>query len=285
MTIAALESQKTLRDLIQLPRLAEEIRWISDQEIPTEKCPLVICGIWLSDSVNGAGQLLAERSKKGFGTIIVPRFKAGDLASVLQAPSAIDVVASDFDSFQWEDGQQFDIPGVTYFQTSLHAGRWGIATGLGPVVLCYKPHAAAGPIVLCSAALTGRPFGIKVTDQQEILTRLLAEMETVPQEIKQEETVVSEEIQFEDLDSYLAETGDQGAQVLLLLLSYEGNRDANLAEAARKFNLRVEEEKIARFLKILPETSLDEIRDKLEDYGWGAYLRRIPNPGNIESSL
>jgi hypothetical protein len=284
MTIAALESQKALRDLIQLPKLAEELRWISDQNIPTENNPLVICGIWLSVSKDNTARLLAERSKKGFGTIIIPRFKAGDLASVLQAPSAIDVVPSDFESFQWEDGQPFDIPGVTYFQTSLHAGRWGIAAGLGPVVLCYRPHAAAGPIVLCSAALFGRPFGVKVADQQELLSRLLAKMKTTRRDIKKEETIDSEEIMLADLDSYLTETDDQGALVLFLLYSCGGDRDANLYEAARKFNLRVEEEKICRFLKILPETSHDEIRKRLEAYGWGAYLRRLPNSDNIEST-
>src|SRR5207302_3677573 len=57
----------------------------------------------------------------------------------------------------------------------LHAGKWATAAGLGTAVLAYRPHAGAGAVVLCSAAVTGRPLGVDREAQRALLRRILEE--------------------------------------------------------------------------------------------------------------
>ena len=148
MRVAAFQFQQGLRDLGALPALVEAVEWIEVDHAVAVPSPLVVCGLWLAQASAEAKATLRQRCLSGRITVVVPRWQAGDYSGVLDAPSAVEVFPSEFRTLQWE-GQTYSVPGVSVLQTTLHAGKWAVATGLGTAVLGYRPHSgASGP--LCS---------------------------------------------------------------------------------------------------------------------------------------
>jgi hypothetical protein len=277
MRCVALESQKSLRDLAQLPRLVEEVVWLGMDELTSASEPAVICGIFLSEDEVSAANLIRTRSQKGFATILTPRFKASDLAPLLGAPAGIELKPADFDTVHWEDGAHYSVSGVCHLQTALHAGRWATATGLGPVVLAYRPRSAAGPIVICTALVAGRPLGVDRNEQRRLLQRILAVTESVlPTRAQIDEKSEGSPAAAPDLDTYLRETGEHGAALLLTILACNGDRESDLADAAGKvLGLQLNLEEIEQNLKRIPQASVADISSSLKQHGWTAYLRRV----------
>ncbi len=276
MRCASLESQRNFRDLAQLPRLIDEVMWLGMEDLACTSEPVILCGIWLSECAEAAAGFLHARSHKGLSTIVVPRFKAGDLSAILGAPSGIEVHAADFDTVDWEDGRQYAVSGVCYLKTSLHAGRWAVATGLGPVVLSYRPHSAAGQIVLCTASITGRPPGVDRKEQYRLLERILRDVQSSQSSAGQMDSSPRRQVSLLDLVTFLQETGERGASLLLTLFACNGDREADISEvAARVLGLVLSTREVEAGLKRLQEASPEELSAALRKYGWGAHLRRI----------
>lgn len=272
MHCAGLETQKNLRDLIQLPKLVGGINWLTPEELENTGELAIICGLWLADDPDTSSRVLLARSTRGYPSLIVPRFTAGDIGPVLQAPSEIRIESADFETLQWSDGSQHNVSGVTYLNTALHSGRLG-SIGLGSVVLCYHPHIDAGPILLCTASITGRPSGVKLGDQKELFARILDSITTQVLVVEKKE-VVKKKPRAENLAEFLLKTGEQGASFLLVLVAAHG-KEAQMDKAAGRLGIRCNKEEMQNYFHLMPEASMDEVRAILKQQGWSAYLRRI----------
>jgi hypothetical protein len=272
--IAVLETQKDLRDLGGLPRVCDEVRFCNAQALSETSDPAVIVGVWLVEEPDTAKQLIARRSASGLATFVVPRFRAGDLRSVLKAPSSVRVKIGEFEAFQWDDDSLFTVPGQTVIDTSLHAGRWGEVAGLGVTVLSYRPHEAAGAIVLCTAGLTSRPFGVDVDEQRRLLGQMLARSgnSLAEQAIGERQTIVAPAASINDI---LAIGSSNAATVALLVAACGGSRDCKaVASAAKTLGFALTDETISQTLALLPDVPLTDVESALREYGWGAFLRR-----------
>lgn len=286
MKFSALKAQQHLRDLIQLPRLCDDgIVWIESDRIAMTKEPLIICGLWLSEEPD-AGNILTSRSKSGLSTLIVPRFKAGDLAGVLNAPASIEITPSDFSSILWEDQTLFNISGVSYFKTSLHAGRLAIAKNLGTTLFYYRSHAAAGPILCCSAAVTGKPIGVKIKEQELLLGQIFSKIKSLEPTLIQEKTDKGATLsEIEDLsadnsiDGFLSRTGEQGAALILALIACNGTHETHVpditAAAKEMLGIVLSEKEAIKNVKSLPKAPREEMEAALVRFGWGAFIRRL----------
>ena len=281
MHFSALKSQKHLRDLVQLTSLADEVLWIDLEDLSKSTDTVVISGIWLAEYA-GAQAFLKSRSEAGLSTLVVPRFAAGDLAHVIGSPSAFEIKAADFTTIVWEDGTEYEVSGVSFFQTSMHAGRLANAKSLGPSIFYYRPHAVAGPVVLCSAAVTGRPIGIKRASQKKLLSRIDREIRALAPELsKKKKTcplpfVSANEDPLWGVEAFLKETGEQGAALLLALYACNGNRQLRLLQTAKEMlGIRLQDKMIEESLPKIPETSKETLSDVLTRFGWGAFLRRV----------
>lgn len=276
MRCVALTEQQSLRDLSQLAKLTDELSWISADKLPIASGLAVICGLWLQDGGEAAVALLRKRCEVGLVTLLVPRFKAGNLAGLLGAPSAIEVKPGDFSEIVWCEGSIYSVSGVSHFKTSLHAGNWAKAEAGGTTVLGFRTHATAGPIILCSASLTSRPLGIKFEEQQRLFDQIvscIAAMGVVPKKVESDEPIRT--VSPLGIEAFLDEFGEQGASLLLALVASNGDREADLAVNAQKaIGLRLTDETVG-LLKQLEETPLPGIESALQKYGWGAYLRRL----------
>src|SRR5262245_14615564 len=113
---AALQNQRSGRDLAQLPELVDEVIWVAETDAENAAEPVVVSALWVADNIERGRNLLRSRSNAGRATVLVPRFKGGDLATLLGAPSAVEVRAGNFDGVSWEDGQQYGVPGVASFR-------------------------------------------------------------------------------------------------------------------------------------------------------------------------
>jgi hypothetical protein len=264
-----------LRDLANLPAVAEGIDWVEPPLAADAAAPLVVCGLWLTGAGAEAPEVLRRRSLAGRATIIVPRFQAGNLAEVLRAPAAVEVTPGSFERFTL-DGQTFPLPGVSYFQTPLHAGRWGMAEGLGTVVLAYRPHAGAGWIVLCSAAAASRPVGDTRDAQRALWQRILVRATAGAARTSGPDAGMTQTDRPATVEDFLRKEGEAGASILLAWLAAGKREPAALERAARsRLGLVIGEANIARVLGQLPEAEPDQVRVALQRRGWGAHLRRI----------
>ncbi|MCI0390295.1 MAG: hypothetical protein MOB07_16215 [Acidobacteria bacterium] len=275
MRCAALTIQQKLRDLANLSSLVDEVEWIAVEQAAEVNRPLVICALWLWEAAAEAATILQTRSLAGKTTLVVPRFRAGDLMDALKAPSAIGVTGAEFHSLEW-DGQHFDVPGASVFQTSLHAGKWATSTGVGAVIMAYRPHTAAGPIVLCSAAVTGHPLGVDLDAQRALFTKILetaAAQSAVPDAVN---APAPRSDQATTIDAFISEEGEVGAAFLLARLA-TGEQE-ELGKVARQcLSIELAKDEIGRLTKRLPQVTAPEITTALRQHGWGAYLRRIAN--------
>jgi hypothetical protein len=283
MHFSALKTQKHLRDLVQLTNLADEVLWLDPEDLSKSTNTAVISGIWLAEYA-GAQAFLKSRSEAGLSTLVVPRFAAGDLAHVIGSPSAFEIKAADFDTLVWEDGTEYEVSGVSFFKTSMHAGRLATAKSLGPAIFYYRSHAVAGAVVMCSAAVTGRPIGIKRTAQKKLLSRIDREIRAlVPELSKKKKNCASPLVSASDctdplsgFEAFLHETGEQGAALLLALYACDGERQSRLSQTAEKMlGISLQDNLIEESLPKIPEASKEALSDVLTRFGWGAFLRRV----------
>jgi hypothetical protein len=276
MHVAALTTQKGLRDLGSLPGLAESVAWLESGEAATEPAPLVVCGLWLAQSADEARAVLRGRTQAGLTTVVVPRLQAGDLSGLLGAPATIEVVPGEFRGVSW-DGQDYAVPGVAVLETSLHAGKWAVAAGLGTAVLAWRPHAGAGAVVLCTAALTGRPLGVEREQQRQLLERILREAASGTTAPRREELSVAERV---PLGTFLDEEGEAGAALLLAwLVAGADEAEAVRSAAQQLLGLELQTPEIKRMLARLVVPGVEEARAELQRRGWGPHLRRLPRTG------
>lgn len=269
---AALE-QRQGPDLSRLPELVDEVRWLDLTELEQTAEPAVLCGLWIAKDPARARALVKSRVDAGRATVFVPRFKAGDLAPIMGAPTSVDVRAGDFSGVTWEDGQHYAVSGLTFLKTNLHAGQWAVASGLGTAVLSYRQRTSAGQIVICTAAATGRPGGVALSEQRRLFVRILDEIGTP----SHSEAVLEREMEKPtDLESFLVETGDRGAEVLLALLANTGrNAEDVVRSAMAALHLSLRTEQVERILARLPNVDDEAIEVALREHGWGAYIRRL----------
>lgn len=272
---AALESQKSGRDFAQLEELAGQVDWIADSSAADVAYPLVLSGMWVSDNKERSREVLRRRSGAGRVTLLVPRWRAGDIAPLVGATSSIEVRANNFDGVAWEDGQQYAVSGVSSVRTALHAGRWAVATGVGTTLLCFRPHMTAAPIVICTAAVAGRPSGVRLEEQRRLFERILTEAEALGSPHPNEPEMRPKE-PATDLSTFLSEEGPIGASLLMALLSCQGDRAADLAGSAKShLGIELEPGVLQRVLARLPEASRREMAVALRASGWGPHLRRV----------
>src|SRR5438552_1009357 len=116
MPIVALSSQTDVREIVNLQRLGQTVRWVDDQTARTAVEPLVMTGILAAEAVDSTRGLLVARMKAGLGSLLIPRFQPCDLADLLAAPSAIEVLPAISSEMSW-NGTTFRVPSSVVFRT------------------------------------------------------------------------------------------------------------------------------------------------------------------------
>lgn len=275
MHCTALTIQKSLRDLATLPALVDEITWVETERAEDELNPLVVCALWLWEQPEVAKEILHVRSQSGRMTLVVPRFRAGDLSQVLKSPTTLIVKASEFQNIDWE-GRQYKVSGTSIFESALHAGKWATSLGVGTTVLGYRSHAAAAPIVLCSAAVTGRPLGVQIEEQRALLEKIF---ETATAQSPARTTEASSEVKSagraQSLDTFLEDEGGLGAAFLMMRLA-AGQAKGEMNEVARDtLGIQLTPDQFTHLEERIPEVTDESIEEALRQHGWSAYLRRI----------
>ena len=193
--------------------------------------------------------------------------------NALKAPATINVKSAEFHSLEW-DGQHFDVPGASVFQTPLHAGKWATSTGVGTVILAYRPHTAAGPIVLCSAAVTGRPLGVDSDTQRGLFAKILETAAAQSAVAGAVNVPAPRSEQAPTIDAFIDEEGENGAAFLLARLAAESQEE--IAEVARQcLSVELDGDEVSRLTNRIPQVSESEIIMTLQQRGWSAYLRRL----------
>ncbi len=272
-----LEAHRSSSDLRMLPQLVDSVEWVSLAEAATASAVLVLPGLWVADSPKPATEIIRARCSAGRHTVVVPRFRAGVLTGILGAPSAVEIAPGEFRSFEW-GSHHYAVPGFTVIKTSLHAGKWGEAPGVGTVVLAYRPHMVAGAIVLCAAMVASRLVGVSAETQKNLLHSIIdaasAPIVTVTESI---ESIPS--TRPSSIEEFLDQERDLGAAYLLSRLAVANPDSAKLTETAREhLGILLPAEEIARLQSRFPAAEIAEIRSALQQSGWGSYLRRLPSP-------
>lgn len=272
--LAALDNQKSLRDLAGLPRLCDDVAWLDLETLATANEPAIVVGIWLTDEPAAAKQLLARRSESGLTTIVVPRFKAADLRSVLKTPTSVRVKTGEYESFQWNGGEVIAVPGQTVMETTLHASQCGSVAGSGVTVLSYRPHEAAGAIVLCTAGLASRQLGVEVAQQQR-LWQLITDRAAAKLSRPAAASELALPTPAANIDELLASGDAQVAAVALAVAVTCGRREPDAVSAAAvRLGFDLAEDNIRRTLARMPEAPFAELEEALHRHGWGSFLRR-----------
>lgn len=274
MRFAALEEQKTLRDLAGLTRLCDEVVWCDVDNLATITDPALIVGLWLFDESGPARKLIEARSDAGLTTIIVPRFKAGDLRVVLNAPTAVRLKAGEYEAFQWDDDTGVNVGGQTLIETTLHKGQWGAVAGNGETVLAYRAHEAAGWIVLCTAVVTSKKFGVDLEAQRWLLGEIIkrtSESTPAPVNVKRSGNVCPVESVTELLDG-----SDANAPAVVLAAALnDGDRGVGaVSNTLSRIGFELSTVEIEQALSRMPDETTAELERALRQAGWGAHLRR-----------
>lgn len=274
MRIAALDEQKSLRDLAGLPRSCDEVAWCDVETLSTTADPALIVGLWLFDNPGPARKLIEARSEAGLTTMIVPRFKTGDLRVVLRTPTSVRLKPGEYDAFQWDDDTAVNVSGQTLVETTLHKGQWGTVAGMGVAVLAYRAHEAAGWIVLCTAGVTSKKFGVDVEAQRWLLGEILKRTsESAPVRMSNGSQPT---IQVAASVDELLVGGDVNAPAVVLAVALnEGGRDVEtVSSTLRRMGFELSADDIEPILASLPDQETGELERALRQCGWGAYLRR-----------
>jgi hypothetical protein len=277
LVCCAPSEQRTWRDLAQLEKLCAEVAWLDRPELANAPMPAIVCGLAAHDDPRGMRDLLKKRAGAGYTTVLVPRFRAGDLAGVLEAPAAVMVRNGDATQVRWADGTQFAVSAVTAIDTALHARRWATSNA-GCCVLAYRANTGTGAVVICTAVVAGRALGVDPEEQQSLLSRIFeqaAALETAAEATKSQAAKPQADEEIRDLETFLQQYAAEGAALLLTVIIAQGNRGADLATIAReRLGMSLPADKLAVMLSRLPETTLAELALTLRNHGWGAHLRQ-----------
>lgn len=277
-----LDVHKNSPDLMMLPQFVSNIQWASASEAVSAVPALVVPGIWLADAPSQAADLLRDRASAGRDTIVVPRFRAGSLTSVLGSPSAVEITAAEFKSFEWGD-HHYQVPGFTVIKSALHAGKWGEAPGVGTVLLAYRSNTVSGTTVLCAATVTSRLVGVAADTQKALLLSMIAAASAPVTEMVESVEAVPSALPA-SIDEFLEQERELGAAFLLSRLAVADPDLANLTEAASRYlNIQLSPDDVIRLRQRLPHATVAEVRLALSRFGWGAHLRRILQPSEITS--
>jgi len=274
LTCIALDSERDSPDLRLLSDLADVVQWVQLSEAAKTRAALLMSGLWATESATQAKPLLSERCATGLLTVIVPRFRTCDFTTVLSAPSPVRVVPAEFKSFEW-GAQHYAIPGFTVIRTSLHAGKLGEAPGVGTVLLAFRPHLAAGAVILCTAVLASRVIGVDSDMQRNLLQKIVESAEQATkidtESIETPSTKISSSI-----DEFLRQEHEIGAAYLMCRLLEKSYRYGTLSELAKEcLGIELAQEDCDRLKRRLPAATSAEIGAALEKAGWIAYLRRL----------
>jgi hypothetical protein len=272
MAIAALESQREVREIAGLERLGWAVRWLDRDAVVATSLPFVVTGGMAVEAPALLRSVLIERMRGGRHSLLVPRFRPGDLAPVLDAPAAVEVLTGETVELTWRN-EAFRVPGSVLFRTKLHAGRWAVVDGRGAQLLAYQPTTARGRVVLCAASVTTARPGARADDQQRLLAALLQacigepEPEATPTTPTPAGPLSAAEL--------LAAHAETGPGLLLALLAGAPRDDANvIVEKARRMcGTRLEAEIVAALVSRLTATP-EEIESALHQAGWTAFVRR-----------
>jgi hypothetical protein len=283
MRCSALTFQKSLRDLANLPVIAGQVDWVETSEAEKTDGPLVVCALWLWEKPEEAKSILRARSQSGRCSLVVPRFRSGDLAQVLISPTSVLVKPGEFNSLLWEE-RQYRVSGTSVFDSALHAAKWATSVGVGTVILGYRAHAAAAPIVLCSAAVTGRPLGVQVEEQRSLFERIIetASSQSVRKEVPTTEGKSAG--RAPSLDAFLEEEGNLGAA--FLMAKFASGEGCDVRKSARDIlSIDFSNEQLAHLEDRVPELCGENVEEVLRRRGWGPYLRRIESLTRRESDV
>jgi hypothetical protein len=272
--IAALKSQQSLRDLGALPKLCDEVVWCNSEQLTSATDPALVVGLWLAEEPTEARRLIENRTAAGLCTILVPRFHAGDLRSMLNAPSAVRVKIGEYEAFLWDDGTSYQLPGQTVIETSLHRGQWGGVAGLGVTVLAYRINEAAGAIVLCTAGLTSRRFGVSADEQRSLLAQIVRRSLGTTSKTKADEPIHTPQLAA-SIEELLLSPDPNVATVLLAVALNGGDRDhEQTSDTLKRIGFDLSSDTVIQTLARLPDSSVDDLETALRNFGWGAFLRR-----------
>jgi len=273
--IAALEPQRSMRELAGLPRICDELEWCSAEQLAIARNPAVVVGMWLYESPAESKKLLSARASSGLTTILVPRFKAGDLHSFIKSPSSVQLTIGEFNGFQWQDGAACVVPGQTIIKTKLHNGQWGGIAGLGSTVLGFREHEASGWIVICTAAVSSRQFGVETQSQRSLLEQIILrtlDSRSINVSDRIDQSTVVTPVPAQQL---LATEDTNAAAIVLAIAISNGKRDMpSVSRSLSRIGFDVSEDAIEQTLARLTDESVDSMESALKQYGWGAHLRR-----------
>jgi hypothetical protein len=211
--------------------------------------PAVVVGMWLYESPAESKKLLSARVASGLTTILVPRFKAGDLHSFIKAPSSVQLTIGEFNEFQWQDGTACAVPGQTIIKTKLHNGQWGGIAGLGSTVLGFREHEAPGWIVICTAAVSSRQFGVEMQSQRALLEQIMSQTQdacSVTQSVQINESTTVLPVPAQQL---LASDDTNAAAIVLAIAISNGKRDMpSVSRSLSRIGFDVSEDAIEQTL-------------------------------------
>jgi hypothetical protein len=271
--ICALATQKTWRDLAHLALIAEAVDWLTQDDLACAPQPAVICGLEAYQAPQTLGELLKQRSTAGLATILVPRFRAGNLAAMLGAPASIMVQSSEAGFLAWQDGESYGLPVFSVLETPMVAQRWA-TTDAGCCILAWRSGTAKGPVVLCTASVAGPALGADREIQRLLLDRIITSAAALQPHIQTTVPPVPATDPL-DLNGFLTSGGGDAAAVLLTLYAARGEQNVDLAHLAETWlGMRLSQTLLERAMDFTTE-SPEAIVKALIKHGWRAHLRRI----------
>lgn len=269
LSCVALKEQRTWRDLRRLEQSVQAVRWVDAHEAIAAPEVLVACGLWACREL-AASQVLCERAKAGRSSLLVARFEPLDMGPVVGAPAGVQISPGETTALAWEDGQRFEVPGVTVIETAIAEGHWARSTA-GTTVFAYRPHTQAGLMVLCTATVAGVALGADPAQQKALLQRILEETTRRTALRAGTDPSGSTVGVCSTAAEYLDHHGSDGA---LVLLAACGAADGRVSEASLEaIGATLPGDRLADLVAALPTASPEEMERALRAAGWGAHLR------------
>jgi len=283
MSVIALLSQIGVREIANLERLGETLRWVDDDSARSVAEPLVVTGTLAAEAADRLRGLLVARMKAGLGSLLIPRFRPCDLADVLAAPSAIEVLPVETTELDW-NGTPYRVPGSVVFRTKLHVNKWAIVPGCGAQLLAFQPTTARGRVVLCAASVTLRRVGVDAGEQQRLLEALLrmcrpvtgTEADAVHQGTAEAGMKTALRNGPLSPSGLLEEEPEQGPGLLLALLfgASRDSADEIIQRASDLVGVRLDPAHVGPLARRITGSN-DEIEAALVRGGWGTFLRKV----------
>lgn len=274
MLIATLESQRTLQDMRGLPMLVEEINWVSNNIAGDTPIPLLVCGLLAADDPVYFSHLLRERSDKGLGTLVIPRFRPCNLQQLLETPGDIEIRAAEYSEVLWQQ-ESYQISGSVVFDTNLHIGRLAVLPGVGVQILAFRQTTAKGNIILCGPSIISNRLGCNVIHQKALLGELLQLLM-----IDNTDTTAGSDKLLSPAE-LLRENSEAGPLILIAYLAGAELKVQAIMETLTTLGIDVKESAVNMgILHLKPDISLSESRQALNEAGWSAFVRRLSSVFN-----